>query len=301
MNGEPFLRLGKDHVGGHDCVILGSGPGTYETFGQLLLLLRYLAARRASRIAAFLGYFLLGRSDKDEGKLEFAMPPFVLDEMMAASNDLLDRVISADLHSPQIVMAGRTGLVTPISFLRRLLKRAINDARSQGRSICLAFPDEGSAKRAEEAVTTTMKELDIALPIVFGAKRRYSGSEVDLLPFFGNTAAITGRTVISIDDEIATGRTNIKTAEALLKKEHGAREVWSTVTHLIACGNASEELAVPSCPIGRLYATDTIPIDRRPELLNLKEQGRLHVFEILEDVAWIAYHHHWDISIREMR
>jgi hypothetical protein len=81
-SGEPFVRLGKQHIAGHDCVVLGSGPGTPEMLVHLLLLLRYVTGRRASRIAAVTSYFPLGRSDKDEGGTEFALPPLVTDLMM---------------------------------------------------------------------------------------------------------------------------------------------------------------------------------------------------------------------------
>ena len=58
-SGEPYIRLGKDHVGGHDCVVLTSGPGTYEMLGQVDFALGYLAGRHARRIALITGYMPL--------------------------------------------------------------------------------------------------------------------------------------------------------------------------------------------------------------------------------------------------
>lgn len=34
-SGEPFVRLYKKYIGGHDCIVVASGPGTYEMLGQL--------------------------------------------------------------------------------------------------------------------------------------------------------------------------------------------------------------------------------------------------------------------------
>jgi len=124
-NDEPYLRLGKHHVGGHDCVVLGSGPGTYENTGQLNLLLRYLVARRARRVALVTGYFPLSRSDKDEGGKEFALPPVFVDQWQAMTYGNLDRIIAVDLHASQAVMSARTGLITEISLMRRVLQVAV--------------------------------------------------------------------------------------------------------------------------------------------------------------------------------
>src|SRR3989339_1103026 len=105
-NQEPFVRLGKEHIGGHDCVVLTSGPGTYQMIIQLLLILGYLAGRRAGRITVITGYFPLSRSDKDEGSMELALPRLIVDLMQTAADGRLDRIIAMDLHSPQVVMAG---------------------------------------------------------------------------------------------------------------------------------------------------------------------------------------------------
>lgn len=300
LSGEPFLRLGKEHIGGHDAVIITSGPGTYKMLVQLILLLRYLVGRRAERIAVVSGYLPLARSDKDEGALEFALPPFIIDQMMNAAEGRLDRIIAADLHSPQVVMAGGTGLVTEVSLVRRLLQRTIEDARRRNEKICLALPDDGAAKRIEGAFKDVEQRLRFGLPIVFGAKRRRSSRESALKQLFGDLDALSGATVILLDDELASGGTNINTAE-LLKRDYGAAEVWTAVTHGIFCGNAAERLAQNSCPVDRVYVTDTIPIDNRPQLVSLIQRGKLEVVSWCEDLAWIIYHHHWDLSIREMR
>ncbi|MBU0540057.1 hypothetical protein KKF59_02470 [Patescibacteria group bacterium] len=300
LSGEPFLRLGKDHIGGHDVVIITSGPGTYKMLGQLNLLLRYLVGRRAERIAVVSGYLPLARSDKDEGVLEFALPPLIIDQMMNAAEGRLDRIIAADLHSPQVVMAGGTGLVTEVSMVRRLLHRTIEDARNHNGKTCLALPDDGAAKRIEGAFKDVEARLQCILPIVFGAKRRRSSGESALKQLFGDLDCLPDSTVILLDDELASGGTNINTAE-LLKRDYGAAEVWTAVTHGIFCGDAVKRLMHDSCPVDRIYVTDTIPTDNRSQLGPLIRSGKLVVVSWCEDLAWIIYHHHWDLSIREMR
>ncbi len=299
-NGEPYVRLGKEHIAGHDCVVLTSGPGTPDMLLQLMLILRYLSGRRASRITVVTGYFPLGRSDKDEGNLEFALPPLIIDLMMMSTYSALDRVIAVDLHAPQVVMSGRTGFITEVSMVRRMLKRAVDEAKAFGHPICLCFPDDGAAKRMESAIEQVSRQLDVTFPVVYGVKRRKSSQESTLAALFGQVDAIEGATVLNLDDEIATGGTNIQSA-ADLKTRFGAARVWAVVTHGVLCGSAAERFADLSCAVDRVFISDTIPVSNRPELEPLIEAGRLDVTSWCPDLSWILYHHHWNLSIRELR
>lgn len=299
-SGEPYVRLGKQHIAGHDCVVLGSGPGTPTVLTQLLLLLRYLVGRRASRIALVTGYFPLGRSDKDEGGTEFALPPLIIDLMMMATYQKLDRVIAVDLHAPQVVMSGRTGFITEVSMVRRVLQRAVEEALALGEPVCLCFPDDTAAKRMEGAVAIIGEQLGIELPAVYGVKRRKSSVASTLKSLFGDVEALRGATVLNLDDEIATGGTNIASAAAI-KQDHGAARIWAVVTHGVLCGPAAERFAATDCPVDRLFITDTIPVEDRRELRPLIDTGRLDVTEWCADLSWILYHHHWNLSIRELR
>jgi ribose-phosphate pyrophosphokinase len=245
-------------------------------------------------------YFPLGRSDKDEGGTEFALPPLVTDLMMTATYQKLDRVIAVDLHAPQVVMSGRTGFITEVSLVRRVLRRAVEHARSLGDPVCLCFPDDTAAKRVEDAVARIATELGVELRSVYGVKRRKSSHDSTLRSLFGDLDALRGATVLNLDDEIATGGTNIDSARAL-KRDHGAARVFAVVTHGVLCGPAAERFAAPDCPVDRLFITDTIPLEQRKALAPLVASGRLDVTEWADELAAILYHHHWNFSIREMR
>ena len=299
-SGEPYLRLGKQHIGGHDCVVLTSGPGTPERLTQLMLILRYLSGRRASRIAVVSAYFPLGRSDKDEGSREFALPPLIIDLMMMATYHELDRVIAVDLHAPQVVMSGRTGLITEVSLVRRLLKRAMDQALALHEPVCLCFPDDTAAKRMSAAVAQLSEQLGRTFPSVYGVKRRASSRESSLDALFGDLDALKGATVLNLDDEISTGGTNINTATELTSR-YGAARVWAVVTHGVLCEPAPQRFAAADCAVDRVFITDTIPVRTRRELQPLLESGRLDVTSWCPDLSWILYHHHWDLSIRELR
>lgn len=300
-SGEPFCQFGKEHVGGHDCVVLTSGPCTYEKMMQLLLALGYLKGRHASRVTVVMGYFFLGRSDKDEDpKNELALPGFIARLLESAAQGKLERIISADLHAPQIVMAGLMGDITEIHLGRLILGQAVKEARAKSRKICLAFPDDGAAKRDESAVERIIVELGLTgFPIVFGAKRRKSSKEASIRRLFGDLEEVPESIVLSVDDEIATCKTTLDYAREL-KRAHGAGEVWALATHAVFCGPAADLLADPTCPVDRVFVTDTIPLDNRPELAALIASDKITVVSWLDALAAIILCHHKDEDIRRI-
>ncbi|HLD82036.1 MAG TPA: hypothetical protein VJA22_02430 [Patescibacteria group bacterium] len=300
VNGEPDIRLGKDHVGGHDCVILTSGPGTYQMTGQLIYLVGYLAGRKARRITIVSGYFPLGRTDKDEGDEVFALPRLLYDCIRAVDQGLLSRIVCADPHCDQIVMSGQLGRVTPIYLTRRLLTHLIKEARTVSERFCIAFPDDSARRRFKTAVRDVEKELGHRLPRVTASQDRLSSDDKELQFINGDLLALRDAIVISVDDETAKGTTQINAARGF-KTEYGAREVWGAVTHGVLCANAPEQFALSDCPIDRLYITDTIPVTDRSALRPLLASGRLRVLSWFDDLTWIIYHHHWDKKIRGIR
>jgi len=296
-NGEPFLKLPKEHIGGHDCIILTSGPGTYQMLGQLYIMLAYLVGRRAGRITIVTGYFPLSRSDKDEGADELALASHTTRMMVNASEGKLDRIIAADLHAPQVVMAGRMGLITEISLMRRLLTKILDSVGDL--KLCLMFPDDGANKRFGGIVRDILIERGLSLPIVVIGKRRSDSHNVLIDSVFGDTEGLRGSTTVILDDETATMATQIATAHEI-RHGFGVEHVWAATVHGVLCGPAPSRLAAGQ-PIERLYITDTIPVEDRHELKGLINDGRIVVAPWEDDLANIIFHHHWDQSIREIR
>lgn len=299
-SGEPFLKLPKDHLGGHDVVAITSGPGTYEMLGQLQLLLHYLKARRARRIAVVTGYSPLGRSDKDEGTDELALIPHVIHSLRSAAYGQLDRIMTVDMHSPQSVMAaGEMGIITPYSMARHVLRAAIRDTLAEGGRVCLLLPDEGAAKRFKDAIDRLEMEFGVRFDIVIGQKIRKSSTESRSIGFFGDVKMMRGATVIAFDDEIGTLKTIHDTA-VKAKGAFGAKRFYAAVIHGIFSKNAPEILANPRCKVNRVYVTDTIPIISRPKLKKLVDKDRIRVVTWAHELAEIIHLHHWDESTREM-
>lgn len=300
-SGEPWLKLGKKHIGDHDCIVLASGPGTSTMLIQTFLLLRYLRAHRARRIALITGYFPLTRSDKDEGGMEFALPPWVVDLMVASANGKLDRIIAFDLHASQVVMSGTTGLITELHLGSLVIKRAVMDALDECKQICLLFPDESAYKRVEKDVISVEREVAKEFPKVFGTKRRKSSRESRLGMLSGNVDKLSKSMVLMVDDEVGTGGTALNVAKVLLNSEKGynVAEVRLVVTHPVCGEGFIENFSANNCPISRIYAVDTIPVQPRTELWPLINQEKLVVLPVWKVIAEAIYRHHWGESMRE--
>ena len=303
-SGEPFLELTKEHIGGHDVIILTSGPGTERMITETLFLLGYVSARRPSRITLITCYFPLSRSDKDEGGKRLALPPLIIELFKKSAQEKLDRIISFNLHSPQVVMAGNTGLITPLSLGRRILTKTIEDAiefvKGTNRKICLYYPDDGSAENFEDATTSVCEKTGVILPKIFGVKRRKDSNSCHLKGIHGDIGLLNGSLVIGMDDEGATMGTSIEGA-GCLKEQFRIYQYWSAVIHPVLCGNGCQRLTDPQCAIDRTYCTNTIPTEHRPELEPLIASGRLRVISLIDDLTNIIYYHHEDTSIRELR
>lgn len=295
---EPYVELGKRHIDSHDIFVLASGPGTHEMIGWLDYLLAYLAGRKASRITIVFGYLPQGRSDKDEHKV-FSLPPILVTKWLALSDGLLRRIVCADPHSDQSTMVGKTGLITPVWLTYRLLKHVYNEALTVSDKIVLAFPDASAKKRFKVALAQLKRDLGRDVPIVYASADRVDAEHKSIEGMGGNLTAIDGALVIQVDDETASGTTQMNAAARL--KEAGAREIWTAVTHGVLCKSAPQLFASPESLISRLYIMDTIPPENRSELDVLRASGRLYVLSWMDDMAWVIYNAHWGYDVRETR
>ncbi len=298
VNKEPDPRLDKRHVGDHDCVVLASGPGTYEMMGKLLLLISLLCGRRASRICVIFGYSPLSRSDKDEGDQVLAWPAWLVQQIVMAANGKLDRIIVVDPHSPQLVMAGRQGLITPVTMMRRVFKAALIQAKAVYplHQVCVYYPDDGAAKQYERPIEAVIaEESGLSVGLIFGTKRRINSGASAPLHLTGDITRIRGALVICVDDEGATLGTQLGVA-VKVKNDHGASTFWSAFVHGVLCGDALQKISAQDCPIDRLIITDSIP--QPPEV---QECQRVSIVSIVRDLAHMIYCHHWGENIREQR
>lgn len=222
-------------------VLQTSCPPVHEHLMELLILLDALRYSSAHRVTAVLPYFPYARSDKkDEPRISITAR-LVADLLHAAG---ADRVLTMDLHSPQIQGFFRmpSDQLTGVPVLCELLK---NEDLS---NTVVVAADVGEAKDAGRFA----KRLD--LPIAFIDKRR-AGDDEKARPV-ALIGDVRGKRCLLVDDEIATGGTVFEATEFLLKS--GAGSVEAAVVHPVLSGRAVERLEASA--LTRLLVTDTIPI-----------------------------------------
>ena len=230
-----------------------AAPPLSEGIVELLLYLDALRHASARRVTAVLPYYPYARSDKkDEPRISITAR--LLADLLATAG--ADRVLTVDLHSPQIQGFFRrpadhlTAVPVLCEHLRK--KEDLSDA-------VVVAADIGEAKDAGRFA----KRLD--LPIAFVDKRR-QGDDEQARPV-AVIGDVVGKTCLLVDDEIATGGTIFSATEFLL--ERGARRVIASIVHPVLSGRAPTRLE--ASPLEKLVVTNTIPIptERRSDKITI--------------------------------
>ena len=210
---------------------------------ELLLGLRALRSTGPRRLTALLPYFPYARSDRPESPGEPVAARLIADLVERAG---ADRVISMDLHAPQIAGFFRIPLIELSA--REVLLAGVR--AWQLADPVVVSPDLGGAKRAAAFAAA------LAAPLALVSKRRTEAgvASSDLM------GEVAGCDALLIDDEIATGATLVSATELLLAR--GAREVRVAATHPVFAGEGLARLE--AAPIARILTTDTLPGTAEP-------------------------------------
>ncbi|WP_436793169.1 ribose-phosphate diphosphokinase [Actinospongicola halichondriae] len=244
-NGEIHCKFGEN-VRGSDVFIIQShssidGMSINDSLMEQMIMID--AARRASakRITAVCPFYGYARQDRKAEGREPITAKLVADLFKAAG---ATRLVSIDLHSGQI----QGFFDGPVDHLQA--RPVLIDAMRQlGDDLVVVSPDAGRVKVAEQYAN----ELHADLAIVH--KRRVKGAKnsVEAKDVVGE---VEGRCCVLIDDMIDTAGTMCAAAEQLV--EHGASEVHAATTHAVLSGPAVDR--IKNSPIGRLIATNTLPL-----------------------------------------
>jgi len=206
------------------------------------LLLMIDAAKRASayKVIAVIPYYGYARQDRKD-KPRVAIGSKLVANMLTAAG--ADRVITMDLHAPQI----QGYFDIPVDHLD---SSAIFIPYIQSlnlSALTFAAPDVGSANRIREVASYF--EVDM----VICDKHRKRANEIASMVVIGD---VTDRDIVLLDDICDTGGTLAKSAGLL--KEKGARSVTAFCTHPVLSGNAYNN--IDSSVLEELVVCDTIPI-----------------------------------------
>jgi ribose-phosphate pyrophosphokinase len=274
-DGELIVKI-DDDVRGKDCfVVLSTSTPVNENVMELLIYIDCLRRASARRITAVIPYFGYARQDrKDEGRVPITAK--LVANLITAAR--ADRVIGLDLHAAQL----QGFFDIPVDHLTAspVLVDYFLKTRAEMPDLCLVSPDVGNVKVAESFANLLGGELAII------NKRRISGSEVTTEHIIGN---VKGKTVLMVDDMIATGGTIVQAAELVLRQ--GAKRVIAAATHAVMAGAAVEKLA--HSHIDKIVITNTIPGGPRFDPLRSK-LVELSVGDLLGEAIYRIHH---DLSI----
>ncbi len=222
-------------------VVQTAAPPLSEHIVELLILLDALTHASARRVTAVLPAYPYARSDKKDEPRISVTARLVADLLATAG---ADRVLTVDLHSPQI----QGFFSTPADQLSGVPVLCDRLAAEGVEGTVVVAADVGEAKDAGRFA----KRLD--LPIAIIDKRRSGDDErAQAIAVIGDVA---GKRCLLVDDEIATGGSILSATDFLLA--HGARSVAAAVVHPVLSGRAMERLE--ASPLERLLVTDTIPL-----------------------------------------
>jgi len=216
---------------------------TYSPAENLMeLLLMIDAARRASayKVIAVIPYYGYARQDRKD-KPRVAIGSKLVANMLVAAG--ADRVITMDLHAPQI----QGYFDIPVDHLdsSAIFIPYIEQLRLE--NLTFAAPDVGSANRIREIATYFNAEMVIC------DKHRKRANEIASMVVIGD---VTDRDVVLIDDICDTGGTLAKSAGLL--RDKGARSVRALCTHPVLSGKAYAN--IENSVLEELVVCDTIPL-----------------------------------------
>ena len=237
--GNVFVRV-LENVRGRDVyVIQGVHLPVNDNFMELLFWIDALKRASAQQVTAVIPFFSYAKGDKKDEPRVSIRARVCADALEAAG---CDRVLTMDLHSPQIQGFFRI----PVDHLygRHIICDHLRKQNIPDLVVC--SPDIGFAKDAAAYANL------LGTSVVIGNKLRTGHDEtVKALEVIGD---VQGKNVLLVDDFTISGGTLIAMADAL--KLRGAKDIYAAVTHGVLSKGAAPRIG--ASVIKKLFMTDTI-------------------------------------------
>ncbi|HAD59668.1 MAG TPA: ribose-phosphate pyrophosphokinase [Planctomycetaceae bacterium] len=250
--GNVFVRI-RENVRGRDTFIVqGVHHPVNDNFVELLFWIDALKRASAQHITAVIPYFSYAKGDKKDEPRVSIRARVCADAIEAAG---ADRVLTMDLHSPQI--QGFFSVPVDHLYARAVICEHIRSLGIEDLVVC--SPDAGFAKAAAAFANL------LGVPVVIGNKSRPDHSEqAEILEVIGS---VEGKNVLMVDDFTITGGSLCSMAEVL--KERGAKDIYAAVSHGVLSMGAAER--IQDSLIRRMFMTDTIesPVEPLPEKMEV--------------------------------
>jgi ribose-phosphate pyrophosphokinase len=265
-DGEIWVKY-SENIRGCDVFIIQSTNPPAENLMELLILADAAKRSSARRVTAVIPYFGYARQDRKDQPRVSITAKLIANLLVHAG---ADRVITMDLHAPQI----QGFFDIPVDHLYSSAVFVPYFKRKKIPRLTVVSPDVGGIKMARAYA----KRLEAELLLI--DKRRPSPNQAEVMNIIGNPK---GRNILIVDDLIDTGGTFVNAIQAL--KEAGANDVFGACTHPLLSGNANERITKSG--VTTLYVTDSIALDSKIE--GLKKIEILSVAKLFAEAIKRGY------------
>jgi ribose-phosphate pyrophosphokinase len=265
--GNTYVKI-EEKVRGLDVYIVQTiGLDPNNEFMELLFWIDSFKRSGVNSVTAIVPYFSYAKADKkDEPRVSIRAR--VCADCLEITG--VDRVVTMDLHSPQIQGFFRKPvdhLYAAGVFCDYIKSMNLGD-------YSITSPDEGFAKKAR------YYSNKLGVPLVICNKQRTShDSTVEILDVIGD---IRGRNAVIVDDFTISCETLIETAKTL--KANGAKDIYAFVSHVLLSGKGVE--ALDRSPICKLYSTDTVD---NPNIIGAKKVGIISITDLFAKAIKIIH------------
>jgi ribose-phosphate pyrophosphokinase len=237
--GTLFVRVLENVRGRSVYVVQSTVFPTNANFMELLFWIDAFARASADSITVIVPYFSYAKGDKKDEPRVSIRARVCADAIEAAG---ADRVVTLDLHAPQIQGFFRI----PVDDLYAMPHLCAAIERASLRDPVVVSPDAGFAKRARRFAQR------LGAPLAIADKIREGHDETsDVVEIIGDVA---DHDAVVVDDFTISASTLVEAAEELVAR--GARSVTAVVTHGVFAEGSMERL--DRSPIERLIVTDSI-------------------------------------------
>ncbi len=265
---ELYIKI-KEKVRGDDVFIIQpTSRPVNESLMELLIMIDALKRSNVHKINVVMPYYGYARQDRRASSREPITAKLVANLLTIAG---ADRIITVDLHSPQIVGFFDIHVdhfeAYPV-FAEYIKNKNLKD-------IVAVASDSGFVKKTRKFA----KVLDCPLAIV--DKRRDFHSKVEVVNIIGN---VKDKNCVLLDDMIDTGGTITAAADALI--ENGAKSVHICATHAILSEGCVDKLK--KCKAEEIVLTDSLPIQKEKMIKKIKI---LSIAELMAEVIQRIYDH----------
>jgi ribose-phosphate pyrophosphokinase len=266
-DGEIWVKY-TENIRGSDLFVIQSTNPPGDNLLELLIMID--AARRASarKVTAVIPYFGYARQDRKDQPRVSITAKLVANLITKAG---ADRVITMDLHAPQI----QGFFDIPVDHLYSSAVYASFFLKKKIPNLTVVSPDVGGIKMARAFAKRLSGDL------ILIDKRRPKPNQAEIMNIIGE---VKNRNILIVDDMIDTGGTFCGAAEALSRA--GAKQIYGACTHPLFSGDAINRIA--SSTVSKVFVTDTVALE--PEILSSKKIEILTVANIFAKAINRGFH-----------